>query len=108
MSQNAENGSRNKEKNQRDSSRQISEKLDPKLGQRKDLQDDKENRIKNNKHSKVKSKKEEKNIFVVGDSMLKKIIGSGIFMDHTVKTRPHPGTTTVDMIDYIIPELCCK
>lgn len=40
MSQNVENGSRNKEKNQRDSSRQISEKLDPKSSQRKDLEDD--------------------------------------------------------------------
>lgn len=64
--------------------------------------------IKKNKHSKIKSKKEEKNIFVVGDSMLKKITGSGIFMEHILKTRPHPGTTTVDMIDYIIPELRCK
>ena len=79
MSHNVENGSRHKEKNQKDSSRQISEKLHLKSSQRKDLQDDKEYKIENNKHSQVKSKKEEKkNIFVVGDSMLKNITGSGI------------------------------
>ena len=98
MSQYVENGSRNNKKNQKYSNRQI-----------KDLQDDKEYKIENNKHSQVKSKKEEKkNIFVVGDSMLKNITGSGISMDHTVKMRPHPGATIVDMIDYIKPELCHK
>ena len=77
---------------------------------KKVLQDDKEYKIENNEHSQGKnSKKEEKkNIFVVGDSMLKSITGSGISMDHTVKIRPHPGATTVDMIDYIKPELCHK
>ena len=105
MSHNVENGSRHKEKNQKDSSRQISEKLHLKSSQRKDLQDDKEYKIENNKHSQVKSKKEKKNIFVVGDSMLKNITGSGISRDHTVKIRPHPGASTVDMIDYIKPEL---
>ena len=84
------------------SSRQISEKLDLKSSQRKDLQDNKENK----KHSQVKWKKEEKkNICIVGDSMLKNITGSGLSKDHTVKIRPHPGATTVDMIDYIKPEL---
>ena len=68
----------------------------------KDLQDDKENK----KHSQLKWKKEEKkNICIVGDSMLKNITGSGLSKDHTVKIRPHPGATTVDMIDYIKPEL---
>ena len=37
--------------------------------------------------------------------MLKNITGSGISRDHTVKIRPHPGASTVDMIDYIKPEL---
>ena len=105
MSQYVKNGSRSKEKNQKDSSRQISEKLDLKSSQRKDLQDYKE-KIKNNKHSQVKSKKEEKkNIFIVSDSMWKNITGSGISRDHAVKIKPHPGATTVDMIDYIKPEL---
>ena len=84
------------------SSRQISEKLDLKSSQRKDLQDNKENKT----LSQVKWKKEEKKkICVVGDSMLKKITGSGLSKDHTIKIRPHPGATTVDMIDYIKPEL---
>ena len=84
------------------SSRQISEKLDLKSSQRKDLQDNKENK----KLSQVKWKKEEKKkICVVGDSMLKNITGSGSSKDHTIKIRPHPGATTIDMIDYIKPEL---
>ena len=59
------------EKNQKDSSRKISEKLDLISSQGKDLQDDKEN-----KHSQVKRKREEKkNICVVGDSMLESITG---------------------------------
>ena len=37
--------------------------------------------------------------------MLKNITGSGLSKDHTVKIRPHPGATTVDMIDYIKLEL---
>ena len=37
--------------------------------------------------------------------MLKNITGSGLSKDHTVKIRPHPGATTIDMIDYIKPEL---
>ena len=59
------------EKNQKNSSRKISEKLDLISSQGKDLQDDKEN-----KHSQVKRKREEKkNICVVGDSMLESITG---------------------------------
>ena len=102
ISQYVENVSRNNEKKQKKSSRQLLEKLDLKPSQRKDLQDNKENK----KHSQVKWKKEEKkNICIVGDSMLKNITGSGLSKDHTVKIRPHPGATTVDMIDYIKPEL---
>ena len=37
--------------------------------------------------------------------MLKNITGSGLSKDRTVKIRPHPGATTVDMIDYIKQEL---
>ena len=40
--------------------------------------------------------------------MLKKITCSGISRNFTVKTRSHPGTTIVDMIDYIKPELSHK
>ena len=49
----------------------------------------------------VNSKKEKKkNIFVVGDSILKTITNRGISKDHTVKIIPNPGATTVDMIIY--------
>ena len=49
----------------------ISEKLDLISSQGKNLQDDKDN-----KHSQVKRKREEKkNLCVVGDSMLKNITG---------------------------------
>ena len=37
--------------------------------------------------------------------MLTNITGSGISRNHAIKIRPHPGATTVDMIDYIKPEL---
>ena len=37
--------------------------------------------------------------------MLKNLTGSGLSKDHTVRIRPHPGATTVDMIDCIKPEL---
>ena len=37
--------------------------------------------------------------------MLKNITDLGLSKDHTVKIRPHPGATTIDMIDYITPEL---
>ena len=102
ISEYVENGSRNNEKNHKKSSSQISEKLELKSSQRKDPQNNKGNK----EHSQVKRKKEEKkNICIVGDSMLKNITGSGIFRDHTVKIRPHPGAITVDMINYIKPEL---
>ena len=40
--------------------------------------------------------------------MLKNITGSGLSKDHTLKIRPHPGATTLAMIDYIKPELRLK
>ena len=46
-----------------------------------------------------------KKIFIVGDSMIKNITGTGISRDHTVKIRPHPGATSIYMCDYIKPEL---
>ena len=52
--------------------------------------------------------KNTKKVFIVGDSMIKNITGTGISISNTVKMRPHPGTTTVDICDYIKPELCHK
>ena len=53
-------------------------------------------------------KRTKENIYIVGDSMLKNITGSGLSKGHIVKIRPHPGAPTVDMIDYTKPELCHK
>ena len=44
-------------------------------------------------------------IFIAGDSMIKNITGTGISRDYTVKIRPHPRATSIDMCDYINPEL---
>ena len=49
--------------------------------------------------------KNTKKVFIVGDSIIKNITETGISRANTVKMRPHPGTTTVDMCDYIKPEL---
>ena len=43
--------------------------------------------------------------FVVGDSMIKNITGTNISRNHAVKIRPHPEATSIDMCDYIKPEL---
>ena len=47
----------------------------------------------------------QKKIFIVGDSMIKNITGTGISRDHTVKIRPRAGATSIDMSDYKKPEL---
>ena len=33
--------------------------------------------------------------------MIENITGTGISRDHTVKIKPHPGATGIDMFDYI-------
>ena len=38
-----------------------------------------------------------KKIFIVSDSMIKNITGTGISRDHTVKIRSHLGATSIDM-----------
>ena len=48
---------------------------------------------------------QKKKIFIVGDFMIKNITGTGISRDHTVKIRPYPGTTNIDMRVYVKPEL---
>ena len=49
--------------------------------------------------------KNTKKVFIIGGSMIKNITGTGISRTNTVKMRPHPGATTVDICDYIKPEL---
>ena len=51
--------------------------------------------------------KDQKKVLIVGDSMIKNITGTGISRD-VIKMRPHPGATTIDICDYIKPELCQK
>ena len=46
-----------------------------------------------------------KNVFIVDDSMMKNITGTATSRANAVKMRPHPGATTVDIWDYIKPEL---
>ena len=48
---------------------------------------------------------EKKKIFIEGDSMIKNITGRGISRDHAMRTRPHPGATSIDMYDYIKQKL---
>ena len=60
---------------------------------------------KNNLEVNPRKVKNTKKVFIVGDSMIKNITGTGISRSNTVKMRPHPGATTVDICDYIKPEL---
>ena len=53
----------------------------------------------NNIRQLLTDKKEK--IFIVGDSMIKNITGTGILRDHTVKIRLHPVATSIDMCDYV-------
>ena len=52
--------------------------------------------------------KNTKKVFIVGDSIIKNITGTGISETNTVKMRPHPGATTADISGYIKPELHYK
>ena len=44
-----------------------------------------------------------KDIIIVGDSMLNGVQEKGLRRDHFVRVRPHPGATSEDMIDFILP-----
>ena len=60
---------------------------------------------KNNLEINPQKVKNTKKVFIIGDSIIKNITGTGISRANTVKMRPHPGATTVDTCDYIKPEL---
>ena len=49
--------------------------------------------------------KDQKKVFIIGNSMIKNITGTGISRENIIKMRPHPGATTIDICDYIKPEL---
>ena len=44
-----------------------------------------------------------KDIILTGDSMLNGVHEKGLRMDHFVRVRPHPGATSEDMIDFVLP-----
>ena len=48
--------------------------------------------------------KDQKKVFIIGDSMIKNITGTGISRKN-IKMRPHPGATSIDICDYIKPAL---
>ena len=59
---------------------------------------------KNNLEVNPRKVKNTKKVLIVGGSMIKNITGTGISRSNTVKMRPHPGATTVDICDNIKPE----
>ena len=59
---------------------------------------------KNNLEVNPRKAKNTKKVFIVGDSMIKNITGTGISRSNTIKMRPHPSATTVDICDYTKPE----
>ena len=61
--------------------------------------------LKNNLEVNPRKVKNTKKIFIVSDSMIKNITDNGISRTNTIQMRPHPGATTVDIYDYIKPEL---
>ena len=60
---------------------------------------------KNNLEINPQKVKNTKKVFIVGDSIIKNITGTGISRANTVKMRPHPGARTVGICDYMKPEL---
>ena len=53
-------------------------------------------------HQKVENIKK---VFIVGNLMSKNINGTGISKTNSIKARPHSWATTVDVWNYIKPEL---
>ena len=49
--------------------------------------------------------KDQKTVFIVGDSMIKNITGTGISRENIIKMRSHLGATTINICDNIKPEL---
>ena len=44
-----------------------------------------------------------KEVFIIGDSMIKYVNGQEVSRNNPVKMRSHPGATTDDFIDYVRP-----
>ena len=52
--------------------------------------------------------KDQKKVFIVGDFMIRNITSTGISRENTIKIRPIPGATTINICNYIKPELFQK
>ena len=56
-------------------------------------------------HPQAHQAKVKKNIVVIGDSLIKNVNGRDVSRGNSVKIRPHPGTSTEDLIDHIKPAI---
>ena len=56
-------------------------------------------------HPEAHQPKVEKNIVVIGDSIIKNVNGRDLSRVNSVKIRPHPGASTEDPIDHIKPAM---
>ena len=79
-----------------------------KLNHQQKNQLSKEKTVLSNKSEKSENKmhrKDQKKVFIIGDSMIKNITGMGISRKNIIKMRCHPGATSIDICDYIKPAL---
>ena len=79
-----------------------------KLNHQKKNQLSKEKTVLSNESEKSENKmhgNDLKKVFIIGDSMVKNITGTGISRKNIIKMRPHPGATSIDICDYIKPAL---
>ena len=79
-----------------------------KLNHQQKNQLSKEKTVLSNESEKSENKmhgNDQKKVFIIGDSMIKNITGTGISRKNIVKMRPHPGATSIDICDYIKPAL---
>ena len=56
-----------------------------------------------NPNQQPQNQRAQKDIILTGDSMLNGVHEKGIRRDHFVRVRPHPGATSEDMIDFVLP-----
>ena len=79
-----------------------------KLNHQQKNQLSKEKTVLSNESEKSENKmhgNDQKKVFIIGDSMIKNITGTGISRKNIIKMRPHPGATSIDICDYIKPAL---
>ena len=58
-------------------------------------------KMRNPQEKENRNKNSRRQIFIIGDSMVKHINGPGISKNDQVQVKTHPGATTDDIIDYI-------